>query len=86
MVVEALTVAVLGAPKVGKTAMIRQFLHQDFAETYRPTEGRYTYRPAVVFNGDIYEVKIMDVPLLPAFPCNSSQVSAPFRRMVCACV
>ncbi|XP_020656457.1 ras-like protein family member 10A [Pogona vitticeps] len=73
MVVETLTVAVLGAPKVGKTAMIRQFLYHDFAETYRATESRYTYRPAVVFNGEMYEVKIMDVPFLTAFPSNSSQ-------------
>ncbi|KAJ7309560.1 hypothetical protein JRQ81_007609 [Phrynocephalus forsythii] len=73
MVVETLTVAVLGAPKVGKTAVIRQFLYHDFAETYRPTEGRYTYRPAVVFNGEIYQVKIMDVPFLTAFPSNSTQ-------------
>uniref|UniRef100_A0A8D2KWX1 Uncharacterized protein n=1 Tax=Varanus komodoensis TaxID=61221 RepID=A0A8D2KWX1_VARKO len=62
--VETLSVAVLGAPRVGKTAIIRQFLHQDFTDTYRPTEDRYTYRPSVIFNGNMYDVKILDVPYL----------------------
>ncbi|KAH1180260.1 ras-like protein family member 10A [Mauremys mutica] len=71
--VETLKVAVLGAPKVGKTAIIRQFLYNDFPETYRPTGSRDTYRPSVIYNGDMYDVKIMDVPYLAAFPANSSQ-------------
>ncbi|KAJ6659103.1 hypothetical protein lerEdw1_019406 [Lerista edwardsae] len=71
--VETLTVAVLGAPKVGKTSIIRQFLYHDFKEEYSPTESRFTYRPSVIFNGNMYDLKIMDVPYLPAFPANSSQ-------------
>uniref|UniRef100_A0A670ZPP2 RAS like family 10 member A n=1 Tax=Pseudonaja textilis TaxID=8673 RepID=A0A670ZPP2_PSETE len=58
--VETLTVAVLGAPKVGKTAIIRQFLYHDFTEKYRPTEDRYIYRPSVMLNGNSYDLKIMD--------------------------
>lgn len=73
--VETLTVAVLGAPKVGKTAIIRQFLYHDFTEEYSPTECRYTYRPSVIFNGNMYDMKVMDVPYLTAFPANSAQVS-----------
>ncbi|XP_070618447.1 ras-like protein family member 10A [Erythrolamprus reginae] len=71
--VETLTVAVLGAPRVGKTAIIRQFLYQDFAEKYNPTEDRYIYRPSVMLNGNSYGLKIMDVPYMAAFPANSSQ-------------
>ncbi|XP_061459009.1 ras-like protein family member 10A [Rhineura floridana] len=71
--VETLAVAVLGAPKVGKTAVVRQFLYHDFTETYSPTKRRCTYRPSVVFNGSMYDLKIMDVPHLTAFPANSSQ-------------
>ncbi|XP_026544885.1 ras-like protein family member 10B [Notechis scutatus] len=71
--VETLTVAVLGAPKVGKTAIIRQFLYHDFTEKYRPTEDRYIYRPSVMLNGNSYDLKIMDVPYVAAFPANSSQ-------------
>nr|XP_028566919.1 ras-like protein family member 10A isoform X1 [Podarcis muralis] len=76
--VETLSVAVLGAPKVGKTAIIRQFLYHDFTETYSPTERRRTYRPSVIFNGNMYDMKIMDVPYLTAFPANSSQLSPSF--------
>lgn len=72
--VETLTVAVLGAPRVGKTSIIRQFLHQDFKEVSSPTEARFTYRPSIIFNGNMYDLKIMDVPYLTAFPANSAQV------------
>lgn len=72
--VETLTMAVLGAPKVGKTAIIHQFLYHDFTEMYKPTECRDTYRPSVIFNGSMYDLKILDVPYLTAFPVNRSQV------------
>lgn len=75
---ETLTVAVLGAPKVGKTAIVRQFLYHDFTEKYSPTEDRYIYRPSVMLNGNSYDLKIMDVPYMAAFPANSSQVSSSF--------
>ncbi|XP_058014587.1 ras-like protein family member 10A [Ahaetulla prasina] len=71
--VETLTVAVLGAAKVGKTAIIRQFLYHDFTDKYSPTEDRYIYRPSVMLNGNSYDLKIMDVPYVAAFPANSSQ-------------
>ncbi|XP_065274098.1 ras-like protein family member 10A isoform X1 [Emys orbicularis] len=58
--VETLKVAVLGAPKVGKTAIIRQFLYNDFTDTYSPTGSRDIYRPSVIYNGNMYDMKIMD--------------------------
>uniref|UniRef100_A0A8D0L662 Ras-like protein family member 10B n=1 Tax=Sphenodon punctatus TaxID=8508 RepID=A0A8D0L662_SPHPU len=62
--VETLKVAILGAPRVGKTAIIHQFLYNDFTENYTPTGSRYIYRPSVIFNGNMYDMKIMDVPYL----------------------
>uniref|UniRef100_A0A8D0GUW4 Ras-like protein family member 10A n=1 Tax=Sphenodon punctatus TaxID=8508 RepID=A0A8D0GUW4_SPHPU len=44
--VETLKVAILGAPRVGKTAIIHQFLYNDFTENYTPTGSRYIYRPS----------------------------------------
>uniref|UniRef100_A0A8D0GT29 Uncharacterized protein n=1 Tax=Sphenodon punctatus TaxID=8508 RepID=A0A8D0GT29_SPHPU len=58
--VETLKVAILGAPRVGKTAIIHQFLYNDFTENYTPTGSRYIYRPSVIFNGNMYDMKIMD--------------------------
>ncbi|XP_051829029.1 ras-like protein family member 10A [Antechinus flavipes] len=55
-----LRVAVLGAPGVGKTAIIRQFLYGDFPERHRPTAARRLYRPAVLLNGVVYDLSISD--------------------------
>ncbi|XP_078523308.1 ras-like protein family member 10A isoform X2 [Lissotriton helveticus] len=71
--VETLKVAVLGAPGVGKTAIIRQFVNHDFSEAYSPTISQDVYRPSVILNGAMFDVKIMDVPKLSSFPVTSSQ-------------
>ncbi|TTP11301.1 Ras-like protein family member 10B [Bagarius yarrelli] len=69
--VETLSIAVIGASGVGKTSIIRRFVHGDFNETYNPTRARRVYRPSVVLNGHMYELKILDVPPITAFPSNS---------------
>ncbi|XP_078523307.1 ras-like protein family member 10A isoform X1 [Lissotriton helveticus] len=75
--VETLKVAVLGAPGVGKTAIIRQFVNHDFSEAYSPTISQDVYRPSVILNGAMFDVKIMDVPKLSSFPVTSSQEVTP---------
>uniref|UniRef100_A0A8C7VDS1 RAS-like, family 10, member A n=1 Tax=Oncorhynchus mykiss TaxID=8022 RepID=A0A8C7VDS1_ONCMY len=60
--VETLSIAVIGAPGVGKTSIIRQFIYNDFSEVYTPTRDRYVYRPSVILNGNMYDLKILDVP------------------------
>lgn len=72
--VETLSIAVIGAPGVGKTSIIRQFIYNDFSEAYTPTRSRYVYRPSVILNGNMYELKILDVPPISSFPSSSSQV------------
>lgn len=71
--VETLSIAVIGAPGVGKTSIIHQFIYQDFSEAYMPTRSRYVYRPAVILNGTMYELKVLDLPPITAFPSSSSQ-------------
>ncbi|KAM4827643.1 ras-like protein family member 10A isoform 1-T1 [Thomomys bottae] len=56
----SLRVAVLGAPGVGKTAIIRQFLFGDYPERHRPTDGPSLYRPAVLLDGAVYDLSIRD--------------------------
>lgn len=56
----SLRVAVLGAPGVGKTAIIRQFLFGDYPERHRPTDGPCLYRPAVLLDGAVYDLSIRD--------------------------
>ncbi|KAJ3603881.1 hypothetical protein NHX12_028622 [Muraenolepis orangiensis] len=71
--VETLSIAVIGAPGVGKTSIIRQFVFNDFSEVYKPTRTRYVYRPSVILNGNMYELNILDVPPITSFPSSSSQ-------------
>ncbi|KAL4646647.1 ras-like protein family member 10A isoform X2 [Arapaima gigas] len=71
--VETLSIAVIGAPGVGKTSIIRQFIYNDFSEVYTPTRTRYVYRPSVILNGHMYDLKILDVPPISSFPANTSQ-------------
>ncbi|CAL8251381.1 unnamed protein product [Boreogadus saida] len=71
--VETLSIAVIGAPGVGKTSIIRQFVYNDFSEVYTPTRTRFVYRPSVILNGNMYELKILDVPPMTSFPSSSSQ-------------
>lgn len=52
--------AVLGAPGVGKTAIIRQFLFGDYPERHQPTNGPRLYRPAVLLDGAVYDLSIRD--------------------------
>uniref|UniRef100_A0A8D3CW83 RAS-like, family 10, member A n=1 Tax=Scophthalmus maximus TaxID=52904 RepID=A0A8D3CW83_SCOMX len=55
--VETLSIAVIGAPGVGKTSIIRQFIYNDFSEVHTPTRTRSVYRPSVILNGNMYELK-----------------------------
>ncbi|XP_055511834.1 ras-like protein family member 10B isoform X1 [Leucoraja erinacea] len=67
------TIALLGCPGVGKTAIIRQFLYNDFSPIYSPTRGRQVHRASVMLDGDIYDLKIVDVPHIPTFPTTGAQ-------------
>uniref|UniRef100_A0A673ZVT5 RAS-like, family 10, member A n=1 Tax=Salmo trutta TaxID=8032 RepID=A0A673ZVT5_SALTR len=74
--VETLSIAVIGAPGVGKTSIIRQFIYNDFSEVYTPTRTRYVYRPSVILNGNMYDLKILDVPPISSFPSRGPWWSA----------
>ncbi|KAL3199245.1 hypothetical protein MRX96_043973 [Rhipicephalus microplus] len=72
-------VVVLGAPAVGKTSIIHQFVWSEFSETYVPTESRRTYHPSVVVNGRLYDLQVTDLPVVPYFPANSFYEWSDFR-------
>lgn len=67
-------IAVLGAQGVGKSAIVRQFLYNEFSEVCVPTTARRVYLPAVVMNGHVHDLQIMDFPPITAFPVNTLQV------------
>ncbi|RZF42104.1 hypothetical protein LSTR_LSTR006697 [Laodelphax striatellus] len=64
-------VIILGAPGVGKTSIVQQFVWNDFSEEYLATEEKHTYYPSVIINDHLYELKISDLPAIPYFPANS---------------
>lgn len=63
--------AVLGAPGVGKTSIVRQFVSNVFLEEYTPTDHKQVFYPSVIINDHLYELKIVDCPYIPYFPVNS---------------
>lgn len=69
-------VAVLGAQGVGKSAIVRQFLYNEFSEVCVPTKARRIYLPAVVMNGHVHDLQIMDFPPITSFPVNTLQVGS----------
>ncbi|XP_069828813.1 ras-like protein family member 10B isoform X2 [Dendropsophus ebraccatus] len=66
-------IAVLGAQGVGKSAIVRQFMYNEFSETCVPTKSRRVFLPAVVMNGHVHELQIMDFPPISSFPVNTLQ-------------
>nr|XP_022907058.1 ras-like protein family member 10B [Onthophagus taurus] len=69
--VDRIKVILLGAPMVGKSSIIQQFVWNDFTEEYIPTDKKLTYYPSVITNNRLYEIKITDLPVIPYFPVNS---------------
>ncbi|XP_051891720.1 ras-like protein family member 10B [Pristis pectinata] len=66
-------IAILGAQGVGKSAIVHQFLYNDYSDRYMPTKARHIYLPAVVMNEHVHDLQIMDFPPIPSFPVNTLQ-------------
>lgn len=64
-------VVVLGAPGVGKTAIVQQFVNGSFESSYYPTAKKETHYPSVIHHDHKYNLKIVDIPDIPFFPVSS---------------
>uniref|UniRef100_A0A3P9JX98 Dexamethasone-induced Ras-related protein 1 n=1 Tax=Oryzias latipes TaxID=8090 RepID=A0A3P9JX98_ORYLA len=58
---------VLGAPRVGKSNIIRRFLCEDFEEHYKPTAEDF-YRKLFFIGGEAYQVDVLDAACERDFP------------------
>ncbi|XP_033748506.1 ras-like protein family member 10B [Pecten maximus] len=76
---QKIKLAVLGAPGVGKTSIVKQFVCNHFEEDYEPTDRKHVYLPSVIINDHLYELKIIDCPYIPYFPVNSLYEFTDFR-------
>ncbi|XP_045606381.1 ras-like protein family member 10B [Procambarus clarkii] len=76
---QLIKVVVLGATGVGKTAIIKQFVHNEFPASHQPTRGRANHWPSVLVNDRVYQLCIADLPPIRAFPQNSFTEWADYR-------
>uniref|UniRef100_A0A672YCB8 RASD family member 2 n=1 Tax=Sphaeramia orbicularis TaxID=375764 RepID=A0A672YCB8_9TELE len=60
-------IVVLGAPKVGKTNILRRFLGKDFQEHYEPTTEEF-HRKLFHIGGETYQVDLLDATGERDFP------------------
>ncbi|KAK7161061.1 hypothetical protein R3I94_003900 [Phoxinus phoxinus] len=60
-------VVVLGAPRVGKTSILRRFLRDGFEERYEPT-GEDFHRKLFHIRGETYQIDILDASGERSFP------------------
>ncbi|MBN3272430.1 RSLAB protein, partial [Polyodon spathula] len=77
--VSTFKIAILGAQGVGKTAIVRQFLFNEYNEAYLPSKTRRVYLPAAVLNEHAHNLQIMDFPPIASFPVNTLQEWADAR-------
>ncbi|XP_061779116.2 GTP-binding protein Rhes [Nerophis lumbriciformis] len=60
-------IVVLGAPRVGKTSILRRYLRDGFAEEYKPTSEDFV-RKLFRIRGETYQVDILDASRERDFP------------------
>ncbi|KAG9337272.1 hypothetical protein JZ751_029558 [Albula glossodonta] len=60
-------IVVLGAPRVGKTSILRRFLRDGFEEQYQPTSEDF-HRKLYQIRGETYQIDILDASRERAFP------------------
>ena len=74
-----LKVVVLGAPGVGKTSIVQQFVWNEFSDVHRPTTEKHSYLASVLYNEKLYALQITDLPVIPYFPADSLFEWADYR-------
>lgn len=60
-------IVVLGAPRVGKTSILRRFLREGFEESYEPTCEDF-HRKLYQIRGETYQIDILDASGERSFP------------------
>ena len=78
---QPIQIAVLGDKSVGKTAIVRQWLYNDFSGTYAETNVA-TYHFTSLFNGQrLFHIRIIDTPRFDQ--TNNSDPQQEWVRMYC---
>ncbi|CAK9295989.1 unnamed protein product [Gordionus sp. m RMFG-2023] len=64
-------IVLLGAPGVGKSALVERFTSGEFTGVYKPTLCKETYYVTMIVNDRAYHLRINDLPSIPNFPSDS---------------
>ena len=74
-------VCVLGNTGVGKSKLINQFLYNEYDEQYKPTTSRgEAHHCQTLLNGNLYQLKIIDMPAIKEFPADSIAEWSEFKQ------
>ena len=69
-------VCVLGSTGVGKTKLIQQFVYNYYDDQYEATTAVNNkdniYHCSTMFNGNLYQLKIIDMPAIKEFPTDAT--------------
>lgn len=60
-------VILCGNMGVGKTSLVKRFVHTDFAESYKPTLGTEIYYKQITFKGNAVILQVWDLAGAPNF-------------------
>lgn len=72
-------VVVLGASGVGKTALVKRFVSNDFPTEHVASKKKAEYFPSLILNDSLFELKVSDLPAISHFPRTPDAEWSDFR-------
>jgi len=57
----------------------QRFVNNEFSIEHCLTSKKSEYFPSLVLNGSLFELKVIDLPVIPSFPANSFAEWADYR-------
>ncbi|XP_023338851.1 ras-like protein family member 10B [Eurytemora carolleeae] len=77
--IKYIKLAVLGDTGVGKSAVLERFVRNSFSSHHERTTRKQEYMPSLILDNSIFELKIVDIPVINRFPANSEEEWEEYR-------
>ena len=52
-------------------SLFQRFVNNDFTPEHRRTSRKTEFFPSLILNGSLFELKLIDLPVIPFFPPNN---------------